>query len=171
MDGPSIVVVMGVAGAGKSTVGRLAADQLGWVFVEGDDLHPPENIARMAAGLPLTDAHRDPWYARIGARLDDLAGQRRSVVLAASALRVAHRRMLAAGRPGLRFVVLDGPPDLIRNRLQQRRGHFMGAGLLESQLAAFERPQDVWMLAVDAPADELAARIAAWIRAGTPRVG
>jgi gluconokinase len=153
-----IVVLMGVAGSGKTTVGRLLAAELGWTFVEGDAFHPLANVEKMHRGEPLTDADRAPWLRALRARIDELAAGGRSAVVACSALKQAYRAVLAAGRPEVVFVHLTAAPAVLRDRLRHRRGHFMPPGLLESQLATLEEPAGV--LAVDVtsrPAESVAA--------------
>ena len=133
-----IVVVMGVCGSGKTTVGRLIAERLDWEFIEGDDLHPEANRRKMAAGTPLTDEDRWPWLDRIVQVTRRAEGERRSVVVACSALRRAYRDRLRRGRADVRFLHLTGAPALLRDRMERRDGHFMPAGLLASQLATLE---------------------------------
>jgi len=128
------LVVMGVSGTGKSTIGRALAETLGLPFVEGDDLHPEANVAKMAAGIPLTDADRAPWLDRIAARLD------RPVVVTCSALKRGYRDRLRRAAPDLVLVYLQGAPELLAARMAQRDGHFMPPLLLESQLATLEEP-------------------------------
>jgi len=135
-----VVLVMGVAGAGKTTLGERLAAELGWPFLDGDDLHPAANIAKMAAGVPLTDADRAPWFAAIGARIDEWAARGTPGVVASSALKRAYRDDLRAGRPQIELVYLGGGRDLLASRLAQRTGHFMPPGLLDSQLATLEPP-------------------------------
>lgn len=132
------VVVMGVSGTGKSTVGRLLADDLGWAFLEGDDVHPAANVAKMRAGIPLTDADRAPWLAAIRDELSANADEGRSTVVTCSALRRAYRDVLREARGRVRFVHLEVPPDELARRMAQREGHFMPASLLASQLATLE---------------------------------
>ena len=136
------VVVMGVAGSGKTLVGRALADRLGWTFVDGDDHHPEANRAKMAAGVPLTDADRWPWLDRLRALLDDARARGAGVVLACSALKASYRERLGAGDPRLAFVFRDGDPAVIAARLAARRGHYMPPSLLDSQIATLERPAD-----------------------------
>jgi carbohydrate kinase (thermoresistant glucokinase family) len=126
---------MGVTGSGKTTVGALLAGRLGWDFEEGDSLHPPENVAKMSSGHPLTDDDRWPWLAKIGEWIDDEGVRGRSVVVSCSALKRSYRDFLCAGRPELRFLYLDGSREEIAARLAQRQGHFMPASLLDSQFA------------------------------------
>jgi gluconokinase len=132
------LVVMGVSGAGKTTVAVGAAGRLGWTFAEGDDFHPAANVAKMRAGIPLTDEDRAPWLhalaAWIGAR--EAAGD--DAVLACSALRRAYRDVLADGHPSVCFVHVTAAPDTLRQRLQTREGHYMPASLLGSQLDTLE---------------------------------
>lgn len=162
------VLVMGVAGAGKSTVGgRLAAD-LGWAFVDGDDLHSAANVAKMAAGVPLTDADRAPWLAAIGDRVDGWAASGTPGVVASSALKRAYRDGLRAGRPQVELVYLGGERDILAARLAQRTGHFMPPGLLDSQLATLEAPAaDERPIAVDIslPLERQVADVIAALRA------
>jgi gluconokinase len=131
-----IVVVMGVAGSGKTTIGKLLAARLGCEFLDGDDFHPPENVAKMAAGTPLADEDRWPWLEQLNA----LLRERRSAVLACSALKQAYRDRLAQGLERCEFVFLHGSFDLIRSRLEERRHRYMPASLLKSQFAALEPP-------------------------------
>ncbi len=134
------IVVMGVSGSGKSTVGRLLAQTLRLPFQDGDELHPPDNIARMAAGVPLTDADRQGWLTAIGRRLAAAGGRRDGVVVACSALKRAYREQLRGDAPDLRLVYLHGSPALLAGRLAARRDHYMPASMLPSQLAALEAP-------------------------------
>lgn len=144
------IVVMGVSGSGKSTVGRLLAQTLRLPFQDGDELHPPDNIARMAAGVPLTDADRQDWLAAIGKRLAAAGGRRDGVVVACSALKRAYRDQLRVAAPDLRLVYLQGPAPLLAERLAARRDHYMPASMLPSQLSALEPPgSDEGAIAVD----------------------
>lgn len=140
LPAPTIVVMMGVSGTGKTTVGKALAKRLGWTFQDGDDFHPQANVAKMSSGRPLDDADRAPWLARIGAWISDQLAARRSGVIACSALKRTYRRDLSAGRPEVIVVFLKGSEPLIAARLERRRGHFMPAGLLASQFAALEPP-------------------------------
>jgi gluconokinase len=137
-----VIVLMGVSGAGKTTVGRLLAQALGAEFAEGDAYHPAENIAKMRRGIPLEDADRWPWLAILGAQIDRWLAAGTTVVLACSALKQRYRDVLARGRTDVRFVHLEGDKALIRLRLDGRRGHYMPATLLDSQFAALEAPSD-----------------------------
>jgi len=133
-----VLVVMGVSGSGKSTVGARLAQRLGWDFVEGDDLHPAVNVAKMAAGQPLTDADREPWLAAIAAWIDAELKAGRGGVITCSALRRRYRDELR--RADVRFVYLRAARAELERRLTSRPGHYMPASLLDSQLAALEPP-------------------------------
>lgn len=134
------IVVMGVCGSGKSTVGRLLAGALGGEFVEGDVLHSVENKRKMAAGSALTDADRHTWLHALAQRLATATANGQDLVMACSALKRAYRDLLAAGAPDALFVHLHGDRTLLARRLQTRTGHFMSPSLLESQLAILEPP-------------------------------
>src|SRR5260221_7925551 len=135
-----IIVVMGVSGAGKTTVGRLLAERLGVEFLEGDRYHPPANIAKMQSGEPLTDADRLPWLEILARELAARRAAGKGVVLACSALRRLYRDILRAGHDDVVFVFLQAHQAVIQRRLDERREHFMPASLLESQLLALETP-------------------------------
>jgi carbohydrate kinase (thermoresistant glucokinase family) len=134
--GPAIVVA-GVSGSGKSTIGAALAGRLAVVFVDGDDLHSADNVAKMAAGLPLSDADRAPWLEAVGARLAE-----GGVVIACSALRRAYRDRILAMAPSTRILLLTVPRDELERRMLKRADHFMPASLLDSQLAALEPPAE-----------------------------
>lgn len=135
------IVVMGVAGSGKSTVGALLAERLGWPFRDADEFHPPENVAKMSAGAPLTDEDRWPWLAAIGAWIDGRRAAGGHCVVTCSALKRVYRDRLIGGRAGVRLVYLDGSQALIEARMKARRNHFMPPALLASQFAALEPPE------------------------------
>ena len=169
---PIVLVVMGVAGAGKTTVGEAVARRLGWPFHDADAFHSDESVARMRAGLGLTDELRAPWLARLQALAAASLTRGESIVLACSALRRRYRDALvpegvAAG--AMRFAYLRvSPPELAR-RLAARAGHFAPPALLESQLATIEEPvAEAWVLALDGeqPVEALAERVAEWLTGG-----
>src|SRR5258707_11607820 len=137
---PIIVVVMGVSGCGKSTVSALLAARFGWQFQEGDALHPPENVEKMRGGTPLRDADRIPWLCRIAQKIDDWRRRGESGVLTCSALKRTYRQIIVGDRPGVAVVYLQGPPDLIRRRLDIRHDHFMPPALLDSHFAILQEP-------------------------------
>lgn len=139
--GRVIVIVMGVSGSGKTTIGRRLAERLGWPFCDGDDFHPPANIEKMRQGLPLTDADRAGWLTALAGLIRAHLAEGRALVLACSALKDRYRRQLRAA-PAVQFVYLQGRADLILARMRTRTGHFMGPAMLASQLAALEPPAD-----------------------------
>lgn len=145
--------MMGVAGSGKTRVGHALAGALAWPFFDADDFHPPENIARMTANVPLSDAHREPWLAELRALLLSVDAQGGNAVLACSALRAQFRERLRAGAGDVRYAYLQAAAQLVAVRLETRERHFMPAGLLESQFDALEEPEDALTLdAAAAPA-------------------
>ena len=138
-----VLVLMGVSGSGKTTVGKLLAGQLGWSYVEADDFHPPANVEKMRAGVPLTDADRRPWLDALRLKVDALCEGGRDAVLACSALKHAYQDYLERDEPGcVRYVYLHGTEEAIRDRLAARTGHFMNPSLLHSQFEALEPPAD-----------------------------
>jgi gluconokinase len=146
------IVVMGASGCGKSALGQVLATRFGWPFIEGDDLHPPRNLAKMRAGVALTDDDRWPWLDAIGTQLSEASG---GAVASCSALRKTYRDRLraAAARPIL-FVWLHAARELLKHRLIERKGHFMPALLLDSQLATLEPPgDDEWCVGLSASTD------------------
>ena len=172
-----LIVVMGVSGSGKTTVGRLLADRLGFDFLEGDTFHPPENIAKMRRGEPLGDEDRWPWLDRLNGELRRAAEAGRGLVLTCSALKRRYRDRLRSDAPTLRFIYLRGELNVIEARLRFRKGHFMPPDLLESQFKALEEPEpDEAALAVSVAgtpeeiATEVIARIAAPLSPAPPQV-
>lgn len=165
------VVVMGVSGCGKSTVGRLLAAALQVHYIEGDELHPPENVARMAAGTPLTDADRHGWLQAVARQLGNATTEARGVVVSCSALKRSYRDLLRAAAPDVRFVHLHGDVALLQERMAARRGHYMPPSLLQSQLDTLQPPaDDEQALSLDiahAP-PQLAAAAERWLRTLQP---
>lgn len=169
-----IVLVAGVAGSGKTTVASLLARQLGWEFEDGDDLHPAANIAKMRAGVPLTDADRRPWLLAVAAWMDQLIATGESGVIACSALKRSYRDLLGTGRSALRIVFLQVSHDILAARLASRPGHFFRAQLLDSQFADTELPlppeRGIVVSAERPPADvvaEIIRRLGLASRGGT----
>jgi gluconokinase len=164
-----ILIVMGVAGTGKSTVAGLLAERLNWEFKEGDALHPPANVAKMSAGIPLTDEDRWPWLDAIGAWIKEKTQRGEPGILTCSALKRSYRDRLRG--PNVIFVFLNGPREVIAARMARRADHFMPPALLNSQLATLEPPTaDENVLAVDlgtTPADEVAEVLHALEQRGT----
>ncbi len=151
-----VIVVMGVTGSGKTTVGARLASDLNWPFFDADSFHPPANVARMRRGIPLTDADRAPWLAAIRAKIDEVLDAGGSAVIGCSALKRAYRRVLGEGRPLVHFVYLRGSEALIGERLRHRVGHFMNPRLLGSQFDTLEEPESALAIDVALP---LAAQV------------
>ncbi len=158
-----IVIVMGVVGAGKTTVGNLLAQQLGWKFADADDYHPHANVEKISRGIPLTDEDRMPWLESLRKAILDWSTSGTSVVLACSALKRAYRQMLEAA-PGVHFVYLQGSADLIADRLQLRHGHYADARILESQLADLEEPEEAVKVSIGASPEEIVGEIRKQLR-------
>ncbi|MGA9531795.1 MAG: gluconokinase [Anaerolineales bacterium] len=161
-----VIIVMGVSGSGKTTIGTLLAEALGWPFFEGDDLHPQANVRKMAAGVPLTDEDRLPWLDKIRALVGTLVESDQHAVIAASVLKRSYRQHLD-WEPIVRYVYLRGSVALIRKRLRQRQGHFMGTDMLASQMAVLEPPEEAIVVDIDAPA----AAVVDSILSGLPTEG
>ena len=140
-DTPCALIVMGVAGSGKSTIGETLAGRIGWRFEDGDKFHPASNVAKMSAGVPLTDDDRWPWLQAIADEIDRLCAAGERAVVACSALRRVYRDVLIHGRNDVRLVYLDGSQQLIAERLNRRKGHFMPPDLLASQFKTLEPPE------------------------------
>jgi len=137
---PCALIVMGVSGAGKSTIADKLAERLGWNYQDGDRFHPPSNVAKMSAGQPLTDEDRWPWLRAIADEIERVCKAGQHVVIASSALKRAYRDLLVHGQPDVRIIYLKGPQELIESRLALRKNHFMPPGLLESQFKTLEPP-------------------------------
>lgn len=162
--GIDVVILIGVTGSGKTTVGRALADRLEWRFCDADDLHDPENIERMRRNEPLDDNSREPWLARVRAVIEHAKRHSSAIVIACSALKARYREYLSKDLRGIRFVFLSGDKALLRERLEQRRGHFAGPALLESQCAALEPPTDALTVDVSLPVDAIVDLIVADLR-------
>jgi gluconokinase len=159
---PGVIVVMGVAGSGKSTIAAELARRLGWRFAEGDAFHPASNVEKMRNGVALTDADRWPWLDTIAAWVGKTREAGEQCVVACSALKRAYRERIAAGRGDVRFVYLQGSYDVVAKRMATRTGHYMPLALLRSQYETLEEPgseENPIVLSIERPADELAARI------------
>ena len=156
-----IVVLMGVTGSGKTTIGNLLAKKLDATFADGDDFHPQANKEKMAAGHPLTDEDRQPWLEALNHLLRGWASSQGKGVLACSALKNKYRDTLSAGLPNgeLAFVILEGSKELLTERLSHRTHHFMNPALLDSQLATLEDPSDAIHVPIDRTPDEIVADI------------
>jgi gluconokinase len=157
----TFVIVMGVSGSGKSTVGELLAARMGWRFYDGDHFHPPENVAKMAAGIPLDDADRAGWLAALATLIRDGLQAGESGVIACSALREKYRDILRVDDTQVQFVYLKGTFEVIWSRMQGRRNHYMKAEMLQSQFAALEEPVGVLACDITEPPPQIVAQIVA----------
>lgn len=149
-----IVIIMGVVGAGKTTVGQLLAHKLGWEFADADDFHPASNVEKIRHGIPLTDEDRAPWLHLLRGEIVQWMQAGRNVVLACSALKSGYRLTLQAG-PEVQFVYLKGPASLISERLHSRHGHFANEQILASQLDDLEEPADAITISIAASPEEI----------------
>jgi carbohydrate kinase (thermoresistant glucokinase family) len=161
VDSP-VVVVAGVSSSGKSTIGVALAKRIGARFIDADDFHPPENVRKMASGVPLVDEDRWPWLDRLNRELREAAARGEKVVLACSALKEAYRERLAAGVDGFRLVLLTGSRELLASRAAARKHRYMPPSLLDSQLDTLEplAPGTGWEVDVTPPVDEIVESLA-----------
>lgn len=169
---PPLVVVMGVSGSGKTTIGTLVAHELGVQFIDGDSLHPLENVQKMAAGTPLDDDDRWPWLEIVGRTLHEHGERREGLVVACSALKRAYRERIRSQAPSALFLHLDGTLEVLTRRIEGRSGHFMPAALLESQIETLEplaQEEGGYVLNIDQPVadmvDDAATRLCALVAA------
>ena len=161
-SGAPVVVVMGVAGSGKTTVGAMLAGRLGWSYAEADEFHSPQNVAKMAAGHPLTDADRMPWLEAIGHWIDERRAAGEPGIVSCSGLKRKYRDMLRGGRPEVRIVFLEGSREVISRRMVARHGHYMHANMVDSQFADLEPPaadEQALIVSVEATPPEIVAKI------------
>jgi carbohydrate kinase (thermoresistant glucokinase family) len=162
------IVIMGVSGAGKSTVAKRLAARLNRPLVEGDTLHPPQNVDKMSRGIPLADEDRLPWLKAMAARIDEARQTQAPIIVTCSALKRAYRATLAGDNADVGFVYLKGAKDLIAQRLAARKNHFMPAALLDSQFAALQEPgadEASIMVAIDPAPDEIVEQLVAMFTA------
>jgi gluconokinase len=153
------VILMGVSGSGKTSVGTLLAHQLGWSFYDADAFHPPENVAKMTSGIPLDDADRLPWLAALHGLISTGLKENRPGVLACSALKESYRRKLLEGNQGILVVYLKGSYELIWSRMADRKDHFMKPQMLKSQFESLEEPTGALILDISKPVEELVQKI------------
>lgn len=150
-----IVILMGVCGCGKTTVGRLLAERTGWPFHEGDEFHPPENVEKMSRSQPLTDEDRQPWLSAIADEIRATIDREKSAVFACSALKGEYRKKLWQDDPHVRFVWLTGSEQILRDRMAAREDHYMPADLLDSQFETLETPDDVPAVDIDTEPEKI----------------
>jgi gluconokinase len=162
----TIVIIMGVSGSGKSTVGKRLAEALGWQFQDADDLHSPENVEKMSRGIPLDECDRLPWLMTMHQQITAWLQQDKNVVLACSALKQSYREILQCSLDPIKLVYLKGSQSVIQERMQSRTDHFMPADLLNSQFEALEEPtpDEAIHLDVSLPVSELVERISSWVK-------
>ena len=153
-----VIVLMGVTGSGKTTIGRLLAAKLGWRYFDADDFHPPGNVEKMSAGKPLNDADRLPWLESLRELIRTALERNENAVLACSALKRSYRKRLLLDQR-VKLVYLKGEPELIQSRLRQRRGHYMDPALLDSQFEILEEPGPETQVEITASPDEIVRRI------------
>jgi gluconokinase len=156
---PNGFLVMGVAGSGKTAFGKMLAERLSWDFFDADDYHPPENIAKMAAGIPLNDSDRIPWLTALSNLLDATLTAGRHPVLACSALKEIYREKLLEGKNGIVVIHLKGSYELIWSRLSVRQGHYMKPAMLQSQFEILEEPKNALILDISMTLEELVATV------------
>jgi gluconokinase len=153
-----VIILMGVAGSGKTTVGRELARELGWKFYDADDFHPRSNVEKMSHGVPLNDEDRAPWLGRLRELIESCLARGEDAVLACSALKESYRRTLVVG-DRVKLVYLKGDRELLLERLSERHGHFMKPEMLDSQLATLEEPHHALTVDIDETPEEIAAKV------------
>ncbi|WP_245973840.1 gluconokinase [Bosea caraganae] len=168
-SGPAVIVVMGVASSGKTSLGERLGAALGWPFRDADSFHPPENVAKMSGGIPLTDEDRKPWLAAIAAWIDELRATGKHGIVTCSALKKAYRRIIVGDRPDVALVYLKGSRELVGQRMAQRQHHFMPPSLLDSQFATLEEPgpdERPLVVPVELAKDAIVERVLAELKLG-----
>jgi gluconokinase len=159
MSEPRFIIIMGVSGSGKTAVGKALAAKLGWDFYDADDFHPPENITKMASGIPLTDTDRAPWLDSLHDLISTLLNANRPGVLACSALKERYRQRLLEGNEGVLIVYLKGSYGLIRTRMEARSSHYMKSSMLQSQFDSLEEPVNALTVDITLPIDKIVEQI------------
>ncbi|MFL7893676.1 MAG: gluconokinase [Anaerolineales bacterium] len=161
------IVLMGVSGSGKTSLGRALAARLGWSFYDGDDFHSPQAIEKMSLGIPLNDRDRSPWLECLSKLISDKTRAGENLILACSALKKSYRQRLRSGNENLVFVFLDGSYDLIWDRMQTRGAHYMKAEMLQSQFDDLEVPQNALRVNIDRPIPEILDEIIEFIQSSS----
>jgi gluconokinase len=156
---PKAIILMGVSGSGKTTIGQALSSALGWPFIDGDDFHPPENVKKMSQGIPLSDEDRLHWLETLSHLLSENCHREENLVLACSALKRIYRDQLRSNHADLIFVYLEGDIEMIRQRMQAREKHYMKPGMLESQFQILEPPQNALQINIDRPINEIVQEI------------
>jgi gluconokinase len=154
-----ICILMGVSGAGKSTIGQLVGQHLGWQFYDGDRFHPPENIAKMSSGIPLDDRDRLPWLLALQNLIEKTRHDNTHAIIACSALKQSYRQLLQGEQQDILWVYLKGSYDRLWQRIQQRQNHYMKAEMLRSQLESLEEPTDAVVIEISSTPEAIAAQI------------
>ncbi len=168
MAPPAVILVMGVSGAGKTTIGKLLAERLGWEFTDGDQFHPPANVEKMRSGIPLTDQDRKPWLKAIAEWVDEIRRNDGQAVTAVSVLKRRYRDIVIGERADVRLVFLEGSRELIARRMAARRGHYMPASLLDSQFDTLEPPspdENAIRVSIEPPPEHIVSDIVEQLRA------
>jgi len=166
---PAVIVVMGVASSGKTSLGERLAERLGWPFRDADSFHPPANVAKMSSGIPLTDEDRKPWLAAIAAWIDELRITGGNGIVTCSALKKAYREVIVGKRPDVALVYLKGSRELIGQRMAARQHHFMPPALLDSQFATLEEPgadESPLVVQVEASKEAIVEQVVSELRLG-----
>ena len=149
-----VLILMGVAGCGKTSVGRMLAERLRWKYYEGDEYHPKENVEKMSNGIPLNDQDRMPWLLMLRTIIKDALSHNENIILSSSALKEAYRKILKVNNQ-IKFIYLKGSYDLIESRMKLRKDHFMKSGMLKSQFEALEEPADAIVIDIDQPLEKI----------------
>ena len=156
---PRVIIVMGVSGCGKTTIGELLAEKLGWQFSDADEFHPAANVAKMSAGQPLNDDDRAPWLQSISEHISDCLARDVGAVVTCSALKKAYREVIVVDLERVKFVYLHGSRELLWERISGREGHFMKPAMLDSQLATLEMPEDALTVEITSKPEAIVASI------------
>lgn len=158
-----VLIVMGVAGCGKTSVGRMLSEKLGWKYYEGDDYHPKENVEKMSNGIPLNDDDRKPWLLKLRSIIEDALSQGINIIITCSALKESYREILKVNKE-VKFIYLKGSYELIEARMKLRKNHFMKPGMLKSQFEALQEPADAITIEIDQSLEDIQKNILSEIK-------